>query len=113
MDQVLDVVRSSLTESKPPFLPTEEEAGESRDNVGPSQNASGHDNRPGWGEVEADGERFDDVFDDFGAGAGVEGDLEMGDENEDGGCKNHRIQRKPSDAVIAVIVIWGSWMEGV
>ncbi|KAL5482326.1 hypothetical protein ACEPAI_8920 [Sanghuangporus weigelae] len=84
MDEVLDVVRSSLAQPNPLFLPSDEQSqGQSAQ---PSSSAriihmQEHETRLGW-EEEADGEHIDE-FDDLGAGVGVEGDLEMGDDNAD------------------------------
>ena len=78
MDEVLDVVRSSL--SKPLFLPVETEEDQ---NILPSRiGQDSQEDRQGW-EMGVDGDAGDeDQFDDMGAGAGVEGDLEMGDDDD-------------------------------
>lgn len=79
MDEVLDVVRSSLT--KPLFLPT----GAKEPPAGlPAHTgvAEGNQNRPGWEAGEGEGAGQEDEFDDMGMGAGVEGDLEMGDDDD-------------------------------
>ncbi|OCB91071.1 hypothetical protein A7U60_g1708 [Sanghuangporus baumii] len=84
MDEVLDVVRSSLARPNPLFLPLDEQRQEQ--SAQPSSSAriihmQEHETRLGW-EEETDGEHIDE-FDDLGTGAGVEGDLEMGDDNDD------------------------------
>ncbi|EJC98412.1 uncharacterized protein FOMMEDRAFT_96793 [Fomitiporia mediterranea MF3/22] len=76
MEDVLQVVRSSL--EKPLFL----SADDNEDPPSNLQNGAERDvykERRGWEE----GGELEEEFDDFGAGAGVEGDLEMGDDNDD------------------------------
>ena len=80
MEEILEVVRSSLTGTNPLFLPSE---GDYEKQGSPTRAERTHvpETRLGWEEGED--VRVEDEFDDTGAGAGVEGDLEMGDENDD------------------------------
>lgn len=76
MDDVLSAVRASLS------TPTANTLNPSSDAAVESLGAQAIDSemyegRPGWEE----GEGVEEEFDDYGAGAGIEGDLEMGDDD--------------------------------
>lgn len=73
MDEMLDIVKSSLSH-KPDRLHAH---GSSQTTRPLPQSVPSLESRPGW---DGGGIVAEDEFDDYGTGTGIEGDLEMGDE---------------------------------
>lgn len=76
MDDLLNIVRESLQVVAPPH----DSGGAANPNALGHIGVTSEDYRKGWDED--DGEGAEDIYDDMGAGAGIEGDLEM-DEPDD------------------------------
>ena len=75
MEEIIGIVKSSVYNPDPEVV---EEGDVQKVIMSYGEHDADYEERPGW---EGDEDMMEEEYDDMGTGAGVEGDLEMGDDD--------------------------------